>query len=133
MQTDPVADYLTRIRNAILARHRVVSIPSSRLKVAISAVLKEKGFIRDYRIQEEGHPQGLLQIAFKYDKETRRNSIMALKRISRPGLREYVSRAKIPRVLNGLGIAVLSTSRGVMSGNDARRANLGGEVLCHVY
>ena len=133
MYTDPIADYLTRIRNAITAGHRIVDLPASRLKVAVSAVLKEKGFIRDYRVQKEKYPQGLLQIALKYDPETKQNAIVSLQRISKPGLRKYVSRKELPRVLNGLGIAILSTSKGVISDKDARRAKVGGEVLCHVY
>ena len=133
MYTDPIADYLTRLRNAVLAGHRIVEMPSSRLKVAMTAVLKEKGFIRNYRVQEDKHPPDLLQIALKYDPETKRNAIVALQRISRPGLRKYANHKALPRVLNGLGIAILSTSKGVMSDKDARRAHIGGEVLCYVY
>ena len=133
MYTDPIADYLTRIRNAIMAGRRVVEMPSSRVKVAMTSVLKEKGFIRNYRVEKEKYPQGLLQIALKYDYETKRNAIVSLERISKPGLRKYVGHNDLPRVLNGLGIAILSTSKGVMSDKDARRSKIGGEVLCHVY
>ena len=133
MYTDPIADYLTRIRNAIQAGHRVVEIPSSRLKVAMTEVLKDKGFIRGYRVQHENRPQTLLQIALKYEPKTQRNAIVALQRISKPGLRKYVRQDQLPRVLNGLGIAILSTSKGVMSNKDASREQIGGEVLCYVY
>lgn len=133
MHTDPIADYLTRIRNAIMAKHRIVDIPASGLKVAMTQVLKAKGFIRNYRVLSDKHPQGLLQIALKYDPETKQNAIVALGRVSRPGLRKYASYKNLPRVLNGLGIAILSTSKGIMSDKDARTEHIGGEVLCYVY
>ena len=132
MHTDPIADYLTRIRNAIRANHSVVSMPSSSLKEAISAVLKDHGFIRNYRISKD-HIQGLLQIALKYNRESKKNAIEALNRISRPGLRKYASTKNMPRVLNGLGIAILSTSKGVMSDKEARKQHIGGEILCYIY
>ena len=133
MYTDPIADYLTRIRNAIQAGHKIVDIPSSRLKIAMTEVLKEKGFIRGYRVNESASVQPRLQIALKYDPSTKRNAIVAIQRISKPGLRKYARRDALPRVLNGLGIAILSTSKGVMSNKDAARAEIGGEVLCYVY
>ena len=133
MYTDPIADYLTRIRNAVQTGHKIVEIPSSRLKIAMTEVLKEKGFIRGYRIDKSASVQPRLQIALKYDPSSKRNAIVALQRISKPGLRKYVRRDALPRVLNGLGIAILSTSKGVMSDKDAARAKIGGEVLCYVY
>ncbi|NDW17434.1 30S ribosomal protein S8 [Dysgonomonas sp. 216] len=132
MTTDPIADYLTRIRNAISANHRVVEIPASNLKKEITKILMEKGYILNYKFVEEG-PQGSIKIALKYDPVNKVNAIKKLIRISTPGLRKYVGYKDMPRVLNGLGIAVLSTSKGVMTDKEARDAKVGGEVLCYVY
>jgi len=130
--TDPIADYLTRVRNAIKAKHRVVEIPASNLKKEITKILFEKGYILNYKFVEEG-PQGSIKIALKYDPVNKVNAIKTLKRISTPGLRRYVGYKDMPRVLNGLGIAVLSTSKGVMTDKEARDLKIGGEVLCFVY
>jgi len=132
MTTDPIADYLTRVRNAIGANHRVVEIPASNLKKEITKILMEKGYILNYKFVEEG-PQGSIKIALKYDPVNKVNSIKKLIRISTPGLRKYVGYKDMPRVLNGLGIAILSTSRGVMTDKEARDLKVGGEVLCYVY
>ena len=113
--TDPIADYLTRIRNAIMAKRKVVDIPASSLKKEITRILKDRGFVLDYKFEEESGPQGTIKIALKYDPRTRRNAIKMLGRISRPGLRKYANVNEIPRILNGLGIAILSTSDGVMT------------------
>jgi len=129
---DPIADYLTRIRNAIKARHRVVEIPASNIKKEITKVLFDKGYIQNYKFVEEG-PQGSIKIALKYNPSTKKNAIVSLTRVSKPGLRKYAPAAELPRVLNGLGIAILSTSRGVMSDKEARDQQVGGEVLCYVY
>jgi len=130
--TDPIADYLTQIRNAIMARHKVVEIPASNLKKDITKILFEKGYILNYKFESKG-PQGTIKIALKYNAETKLPAIKALKRVSRPGLRKYSGSDEIPRVLNGLGIAILSTSKGVMTDKEARKVNIGGEVLCYVY
>ena len=130
--TDPIADYLTRLRNAIKAKHRVVEIPASNLKKEITKILFDKGYILNYKFVEEG-PQGTIKVALKYDPVNKVNAIKTLKRISTPGLRKYVGYKEVPRVLNGLGIAVLSTSKGVMTDKEARDLNVGGEVLCYVY
>ncbi len=130
--TDPIADYLTRIRNGIQAKHRVVEIPGSNLKKEMTKVLFDKGYILNYKFEESGH-QGLIKIALKYHPETKVSAIKKLERISRPGLRKYVNADDIPRVLNGLGVAILSTSRGVMTDKEARTLEVGGEVLCYVY
>lgn len=130
--TDPIADYLTRLRNAIQAKHRVVEIPASNLKKEITKILFEKGYILNYKFVEEG-PQGSIKIALKYDPVNKVNAIKKLIRISSPGLRRYTGYKDMPRVLNGLGIAVLSTSRGVMTDKEARELKVGGEVLCYVY
>jgi small subunit ribosomal protein S8 len=132
MLTDPIADYLTRIRNASKARHRVVEIPASNLKKEITKVLYDKGFIFSYKF-EDSTVQGVIKIALKYDPMTKKPAILNLERISKPGLRKYVHTDDMPRVLSGLGIAILSTSRGVMSDKEARSKNVGGEVLCYVY
>ena len=132
MTTDPIADYLTRVRNAIHAKHRVVEIPASNLKKEITKILMEKGYILNYKFVEEG-PQGSIKIALKYDPVNKVNSIKKLIRISTPGLRKYVGYKEMPRVLNGLGIAILSTSQGVMTDKEARDLKVGGEVLCYVY
>ena len=130
--TDPIADYLTRVRNAIMAGHRVVEIPASNLKKEITKILFEKGYILNYKFVEEG-PQGSIKIALKYDPVNKVNAIKKLIRISSPGLRKYVGYKDLPRVLNGLGIAVVSTSKGVMTDKEARDLKVGGEVMCYVY
>ena len=130
--TDPIADYLTRLRNAIKAKHRVVEVPASNLKKEITKILFDKGYILNYKFVEEG-PQGTIKIALKYDPINKVNSIKKLTRISTPGLRQYVGYREMPRVINGLGIAVLSTSQGVMTDKEAKDLKLGGEVLCYIY
>ncbi len=130
--TDTIADYLTRIRNAIKARHRIVEVPASNLKKEITRVLYEKGYILNYKFDDTA-VQGTIKIALKYGLETKESAIMNLERISKPGLRKYVSADKLPRVLNGLGIAILSTSKGVLTDKEARQLNVGGEVLCYIY
>jgi small subunit ribosomal protein S8 len=132
MNTDPIADYLTRIRNAIRAKHRVVEIPASNIKKEMTKVLYDKGYIQNYKFDEVG-PQGTIKIALKYNPVTKQPAIVDLQRISKPGLRQYRGHEELPRVLNGLGIAILSTSKGVMSDKEARTLNVGGEVLCYVY
>ncbi len=130
--TDPIADYLTRIRNAVLAKHKVVEIPASNMKKDMTKILFDKGYILNYKFEEEG-PQGSIKIALKYNPETKLNAIKSLKRISKPGLRKYVDSNHIPRVLNGLGVAILSTSQGLITDKEARNLGIGGEVLCYVY
>ena len=130
--TDPIADYLTRLRNAIRANHRVVDIPASGVKKEMTRILFEKGYILSYKFEENG-PQDNIKIALKYDTVTKTSAIKDLQRVSKPGLRKYKGSGDLPRVLNGLGIAILSTSRGVMSDKEARKDNVGGEVLCYVY
>ncbi|MEX2597123.1 MAG: 30S ribosomal protein S8 [Salibacteraceae bacterium] len=130
--TDPIADYLTRLRNAIRANHRVVDIPASGVKKEMTRILFEKGYILNYKFEDEG-PQGNIKIALKYDKLTKSSAIKDLQRISKPGLRKYTGSDNLPRVLNGLGIAILSTSKGLMSDKEARQNGVGGEVLCYVY
>ena len=130
--TDPIADYLTRLRNAIQANHRVVEIPASNLKKEITKVLFDKGYILNYKFVEEG-PQGSIKIALKYDPVNKVNAVKKLIRVSTPGLRKYVGHKDMPRVLNGLGIAILSTSKGVMTDKEAREQKIGGEVLCYIY
>jgi len=132
MVTDPIADYLTRLRNAIIANHRVVEVPASNMKKSITKILFEKGYILNYKFEEEG-PQGSIKIALKYNPKTKINAIKGLERYSRPGLRKYAGSEELPRVLNGLGIALVSTSHGVMTDKEARKLNIGGEVLCFVY
>jgi small subunit ribosomal protein S8 len=129
---DPIADFLTRIRNAIKANHRIVEIPASNIKKELTKVLHEQGYIQNYKFMDEG-PQGLIKIALKYNPETKQSAILKLERVSKPGLRKYSGSDEIPRVLNGLGVAILSTSRGVMTGKKAKEENIGGEVLCYVY
>ena len=131
--TDPIADLLTRIRNAIMAGHKVVEAPASNLKKEIARILFEKGYILSYKVVEGENPQGVLKIALKYNPKNKRSAIKKIERISRPGLRQYASVDEIPRVLNGLGIAIISTSRGVMTDKEAKKENVGGEVLCFVY
>jgi small subunit ribosomal protein S8 len=130
--TDPIADYLTRLRNAIKASHRIVEIPASNIKKEITKVLHEKGYIQNYKFEEEG-PQGTIKIALKYNPSTKQNAIVNLSRISKPGLRKYVKHEDMPRVINGLGIAILSTSKGIMTDKEAKNEGIGGEVLCFVY
>ncbi len=130
--TDPIADYLTRVRNAIKAQHRVVEVPASNLKKEITKILFEKGYILNYKIVEEG-VQGTIKIALKYDPVNKVNAIKNLERVSTPGLRRYTGYKDMPRVLNGLGIAILSTSKGVMTDKEARELKIGGEVLCYIY
>ena len=132
MITDPIADYLTRIRNAIRAKHRVVEIPASNIKKEITKVLYDKGFIQNYKFEENG-PQGTIKIALKYNPVTKQSAIVDLQRVSKPGLRKYSGSTEMPRVLNGLGVAIVSTSKGVMTDKEARVLNVGGEVLCYVY
>ena len=130
--TDPIADYLTRLRNAIGANHRIVEIPSSKVKKEITRVLHEKGYIQNYKFEQSG-PQGSIKIALKYNSTSKQSAIVNLERISKPGLRKYTGANELPRVLNGLGIAIVSTSRGIMTDKEARVQHIGGEVLCHVY
>ena len=130
--TDPIADYLTRLRNAIMAHHRVVEVPASNLKKDITKILFEKGYILNYKFDEDG-PQGTIKIALKYDPQTKVNAIKSLKRVSRPGMRKYTGYCEMPRVINGLGIAIVSTSKGVMTDKEASAEKIGGEVLCYVY
>ena len=132
MYTDPIADFLTRLRNAILAGHRVVEVPSSKIKKEITKILFDQGYILSYKF-EENDVQGTIKIALKYDKQTKESVIRKIERISTPGLRKYTSASEMPRVLNGLGIAIVSTSKGVMTNKQAREENVGGEVLCYVY
>ena len=132
MYTDPIADYLTRIRNANRAGHRVVEIPASKLKKEITKILFDQGYILSYKFEDET-VQGSIKIALKYDKLTKEPVIKKIQRISKPGLRKYAGASDLPRVLNGLGIAIVSTSHGVMTGKQAQRDNVGGEVLCYVY
>ncbi|WP_378186787.1 30S ribosomal protein S8 [Aquimarina sp. W85] len=132
MNTDPIADYLTRIRNANSAQHRVVEIPASKVKKEITKILFDQGYILSYKF-EDTTAQGTIKIALKYDKITKEPVIKDLQRISKPGLRKYASSNEIPRILNGLGIAIVSTSHGVMTGKSAKQENVGGEVLCYVY
>lgn len=131
--SDPIADYLTRVRNAILAKHRVVDIPASNIKKELTKILMEKGYILNYKFEDEQGYQGNIKIALKYNPETKVSAIKGLKRISKPGLRQYCNGDSIPRVLNGLGIAIISTSKGVITDKEAREQNVGGEVLCYVY
>jgi small subunit ribosomal protein S8 len=132
MITDPIADYLTRIRNAIRAKHRVVEIPASNIKKEITKVLYDKGYIQNYKFEDNG-PQGIIKIALKYNPVTKQSAIVDLQRVSKPGLRKYSGATEMPRILNGLGVAIVSTSKGVMTDKEARVLNVGGEVLCYVY
>jgi len=131
--TDPISDYLTRLRNAIKANHKVVEIPASNLKKEITKVLFDKGYILNYKFEQGEGPQGTIKIALKYNAETRESAISSLERISTPGLRQYRGTDNLPKVLNGLGVAILSTSKGVITDKEARKMNVGGEVLCYVY
>jgi len=130
--TDPIADFLTRVRNAIMAKNKVVEIPASNMKKEITKILLDKGYIANYKFMEEG-PQGTIKIALKFDPATKKSAITKLERASKPGLRKYSSSSELPRVLNGLGIAIVSTNKGLMTDKEARRENVGGEVLCYVY
>ena len=132
MYTDPIADYLTRIRNANSARLKMVEIPSSGVKRAITAILYDQGYIQNYKFEEDDK-QGVIKIALKYNPSTKVPAITKIERASRPGLRKYSGAAEMPRVLNGLGIAIVSTSKGVITDKEARKENVGGEVLCYVY
>jgi len=129
--TDPIADYLTRIRNAILANNKVVEIPASNIRKDMTKILFDSGYILNYKFVDD-NLQGIIKIALKYNLENKKSTIKLLKRVSRPGLRKYTGASKLPRVLNGLGIAILSTSQGVMTNKAARKMNIGGEVLCYV-
>ena len=130
--TDPIADYLTRIRNAYMAGKKVVEVPSSKMKVAITQILFEKGYILSYKVVE-AQPQNTIKIALKYHPQTKAAAIKHIERVSTPGLRQYADVENIPRVLNGLGIAILSTSKGIITDKEARELNVGGEVICYVY
>lgn len=130
--TDTIADYLTRLRNALKAQHRVVEVPASNLKKDITKILFEKGYILNYKFEETDNKQGLIKIALKYN-AAKQPAIRKISRISSPGLRNYKGSTKLPRVLNGLGIAIISTSKGVMTDKEAKTQNVGGEILCYVY
>ncbi|MEL0009753.1 MAG: 30S ribosomal protein S8 [Flammeovirgaceae bacterium] len=132
MNTDTIADFLTRIRNGIQANHRIVEIPASNIKKEITKVLHNQGFITNYKFEDNG-PQGTIKIALKYNPRTNLSAIEKIVRVSKPGLRKYVGFENLPRVINGLGIAILSTSKGVITDKEARRMKIGGEVLCYVY
>jgi len=132
MVTDPIADFLTRVRNAQMARHRIVEIPASNVKKRITEILYEKGYILKYKFEDD-NKQGVIKIALKYDPQTKEPAIRSLERISRPGLRQYAKPADIRRVHNGLGIAIVSTSKGLMTDKEARAQNIGGEVMCNVF
>lgn len=130
--TDPIADYLTRLRNAIQAKHRVVEVPASNLKKGITKILFDQGYILNYKFEEDG-AQGTIKIALKYNPQTKVNAIKSLTRVSKPGMRKYTGYREMPRVINGLGIAIISTSKGVMTNKAAADLKIGGEVLCYVY
>lgn len=132
MNTDPIADYLTRLRNALHAGHRIVEIPASNIKKEITKILFDQGYILSYKFIDDDK-QGTIKIALKYNKITNTSVIKKLQRVSTPGLRKYVSSTEMPRILNGLGIAIISTSHGVMTGKRAKEENVGGEVLCYIY
>ncbi|BAV94822.1 30S ribosomal protein S8 [Ichthyobacterium seriolicida] len=132
MLTDPIADYLTRIRNSALARNKVVEIPSTKIKRELTKILYDQGFILSYKFDDLGPAKSVIKIALKYDKTTNESVLKKLVRVSKPGLRKYCSSKEIPRVLNGLGLAIVSTSNGVMTGKQAKKENVGGEVLCYI-
>ncbi|MCP4457697.1 MAG: 30S ribosomal protein S8 [Cytophagales bacterium] len=132
MVTDPIADFLTRIRNAIKANHRIVQVPASNIKKEMTKVLMDKGYIRNYKFEDDDK-QGIIKIALKYNPQNKQSAITHLERISKPGLRKYAHAGDLPRVLNGLGVAILSTSKGVITDKEARTEHVGGEVLCHIY
>ncbi len=133
MITDPIADYLTRVRNAIGAKHRVVEVPASNIKKEITKVLFDKGYIQNYKFEETSNNQGKIKIALKYNPMNKKSAIVSLERVSKPGLRKYSGAGNIPRVINGLGVAIVSTSQGIMTDKEANKLNIGGEVLCYVY
>ena len=133
MFTDPIADYLTRVRNAQMAGHKVVEIPSSNMKKAITQILHSKGYILNFKFEDTANNQGNIKVALKYGAQTKLPAMKKLIRISKPGLRKYADSKTLPRVINGLGIAILSTSKGVITDKEARNLNVGGEVICHVY
>lgn len=130
--TDPIADFLTRLRNAIQAKHRVLEVPASNLKKDITKILFDQGYILNYKFEEDG-PQGTIKIALKYNPQSKVNAIKSLTRVSKPGMRKYTGYREMPRVINGLGIAIISTSKGVMTNKEAADLKIGGEVLCYVY
>ncbi len=132
MNLDPVSDYLTRIRNAVAAGHRTVEIPASNLKKEMTKILFDQGYILSYKFMDDDK-QGMIKIALKYDKQSQEPVIKKIQRISKPGLRKYAGHDGIPRVLNGLGISIVSTSKGLMTGKQAKKANVGGELLCYIY
>jgi small subunit ribosomal protein S8 len=132
MYTDPISDFLTRIRNAVSARHKVVEIPASNLKKEMTKILMDKGYILNYKFMDDDK-QGVIKIALKYNPRTKTPAIRKIERASRPGLRKYAGATKLPRVYNGLGISILSTSKGLMTDKEARRDNVGGEVICYVF
>ena len=132
MTTDPIADFLTRVRNAVAANHRMVEVPASNMIKDITKILYEKGYILNYKFEDEASAQGIIKIALKYHPVTKASAIRKIERVSSPGLRKYVNARELPRVLNGLGIAVLSTSNGVITDKEARNLNVGGEVICYV-
>jgi len=131
MNTDPISDYLTRLRNAIMANHKIVEIPSSKMKKEITKILFDKGYILNYKFEDDTCP-GIIKIALKYHPVTKQSAIATLKRVSRPGLRQYVGIEEMPTVMNGLGIAIVSTSHGLMTDKEARAQHVGGEVLCYI-
>jgi small subunit ribosomal protein S8 len=131
MVTDPISDYLTRLRNAISAKHKVVEIPASNIKKAMTQILMDQGYILNFKILED-NKQGIIKIALKYNNQTKQSAIQNLTRISKPGLRKYSGVDTMPRVLNGLGVAIVSTSKGLVTDKEARKQNVGGEVLCYV-
>lgn len=131
--TDPIADFLTRIRNAVSANHKVVEVPASNMKKAITKILYDQGFILSYKFDDESHIQGLIKIALKYHPETKISAIKGIDRVSKPGLRKYTGIDNMPRVLGGLGIAIMSTSHGLMTAKEATRRKIGGEIICNVY
>jgi small subunit ribosomal protein S8 len=131
--TDPISDYLTRLRNGVKANHRIVEVPASNIKKEITKILFDKGYISNYKFEDTENKQGLIKVALKYHPVTKQAAFASLKRISKPGLRKYVDSEKLPRVLNGMGIAIISTSQGLMTDKEARQRNIGGEVLCFVY
>jgi small subunit ribosomal protein S8 len=133
MNTDPIADYLTRIRNANSAGHRVVDIPSSNTKQEMTKILFDQGYILSYKFEETDNNQGSIKIALKYDQTTKQPVIKKIQRISTPGLRKYAGSTELPRILNGLGVSIVSTSNGVMTGKQAKQEKVGGELLCYVY
>ena len=133
MYTDSIADYLTRVRNAQMAEHRVVDVPASNMKKSITKILHDKGYILNYKFEDTTNNQGNIKVALKYNTQTKSPAIKKLIRISKPGLRKYTDSVALPRVINGLGIAIISTSKGIVTDKEARNLNVGGEVICYVY